>query len=179
MPSDLAMETQRPRSAPRYSERPIPITIAHAIAGVNSTRLRSARYSLSMDVKDVRLERLHELLAEHGNNKAALARTLKKAPAQVSQWFNGVRTITEESARDIEKEAKKPVGWLDARAQSGQAEIQTSIAQALMALPAAERHETLDYMRFKIERSAQLLAKEEVARYLAAIDAMDDTLKTG
>lgn len=66
-----------------------------------------------MHIKDVRLARLHVLLAEHGNNKAALARTLGKAPAQVSQWFNGVRTITEESARSIEIAAKRPRGWMD------------------------------------------------------------------
>lgn len=66
-----------------------------------------------MQPKDIRLQKLRELLKEHGDNKASLARTLGKAPAQISQWFNGVRTITEESARQIETKAKRPVGWLD------------------------------------------------------------------
>jgi len=88
-------------------------TIAHAKCQVNSTRSLSVRYSSQMDVREIRLQRLTELLKEHDNNKAALARTLKKAPAQVSQWFSGIRTITEESARSIEIEAKRPAGWLD------------------------------------------------------------------
>lgn len=66
-----------------------------------------------MHIRDIRLARLAVLLAEHNDNKAALARTLGKQPAQVSQWFNGVRTITEESARAIERSAKKPARWLD------------------------------------------------------------------
>ena len=89
-------------------------TIACAIASVNSTRFDSDGYSCSMDIRDIRLQRLGQLLDEHNGNKAALARTLKKAPAQISQWFAGVRTITEVTAREIEHAAKRPVGWMDA-----------------------------------------------------------------
>lgn len=66
-----------------------------------------------MDIRDTRLARLHELLAQHAGVKKDLAATVGKAPAQVSQWFNGVRTITEESARDMERAAKLPAGWFD------------------------------------------------------------------
>jgi transcriptional regulator with XRE-family HTH domain len=66
-----------------------------------------------MDIRATRLARLNVLLAEHKGNKAALARTLKKAAAQVSQWCNGVRTISEDTAREIELAAKRPPGWLD------------------------------------------------------------------
>ena len=58
--------------------------------------------------KAVRLERLRWLLKRHGGRKAALAKAIGKAPAQVSQWLSGVRTISEESAREIEAQA-----WLD------------------------------------------------------------------
>jgi hypothetical protein len=71
-----------------------------------------------MDIRDIRLARLQQLLVDHKDNKAALARSLKKHPAQVSQWFSGIRTITEDSARDIEKAAGKPKGWLDTPTQS-------------------------------------------------------------
>ena len=66
-----------------------------------------------MDIREIRLSRLAILLAAHDDNKAALARTLGKQPAQISQWFNGVRTITEDSARAIEKATKKATGWMD------------------------------------------------------------------
>lgn len=91
----------------------IPDTIAHAIAISNSTRFVSERYACEMDVRDTRLKRLAVLLEQHGGSKDELARALKKAPAQISQWFNHVRTITEESAREIEERLKLPAGWLD------------------------------------------------------------------
>lgn len=91
----------------------MPATIAHANAICNSERFESKRYSSQVGIRDVRLERLRELLAEHDNVVKDLARTLKKAPAQVSQWLNGHRTITEDSARDIERAARRPQGWLD------------------------------------------------------------------
>lgn len=126
-----------------------------------------------MDIREIRLKRLEELLREHDNNKAALARTLKKAPAQVSQWFNGVRTITEESARAIEREAKKPYGWLDfIEAQPGMT-ILPPVDEILRALPSIERHEALEFVRFKIERARPLLAKEEVARYMESLDRLE------
>lgn len=43
-----------------------------------------------------------------------LAVRIKKSPAQISQWLSGYRTITEETAREIEHNAGKPKGWLDA-----------------------------------------------------------------
>lgn len=71
-----------------------------------------------MDTKEIRLLRLGELLAEHNHVKAALAKTIGKAPAQVSQWFAGFRTITEETAREIERKAKKPRMWMDSAPES-------------------------------------------------------------
>lgn len=66
-----------------------------------------------MDVREIRLHRLQQLLDDHHGSKVDLAATIKKQPAQVSQWFNGVRTISEFSARDIEKNAKLPARWMD------------------------------------------------------------------
>jgi len=101
-------------------------TIAHAIALSNSgrfaserysstcsARIGSARYADEMEIKDTRLNRLKLLLDQHDGNKAALARAIKKQPAQVSQWFNHVRTINEDSAREIEERMRLPVGWMD------------------------------------------------------------------
>lgn len=80
-----------------------------------------------MQIRDIRLARLAQLLKEHDGNKAALARTLGKAPAQISQWFNGVRTITEDSAREIERKAKRTRGWLDSIEASSPAAAPTPL----------------------------------------------------
>lgn len=89
------------------------ITIAPAIALVNSTRFDSARYRRRMNIRETRLQRLQELLDQRDGIKLNLAKDIKKAPAQVSQWFNGTRTISEDSARAIELELKLPRGWMD------------------------------------------------------------------
>lgn len=92
----------------------MPNTIAHAIAKSNSASYDSTGYSSEVsNIREIRLQRLLELLDEHKGVKKALAATIGKAPAQVSQWVSGVRTITEESAREIEKMARKPLGWMD------------------------------------------------------------------
>jgi len=66
-----------------------------------------------MDIRSIRLARLKWLLKQHGGRNAALARAIGKAPAQVSQWLNGVRTINEESAREIETQAWLEPGLMD------------------------------------------------------------------
>lgn len=67
-----------------------------------------------MNLKDIR--RLNLLLlqrTEFGNLASQLAKQIKRAPSQVSQWYMGYRTISEETARDIEDKCQKPPGWLD------------------------------------------------------------------
>lgn len=66
-----------------------------------------------MDTKEIRLANLRALLAEAGGKQIRLAERLKKSASQLNQWFSGHRTITEDSAREIEANAKKPRGWLD------------------------------------------------------------------
>ena len=53
------------------------------------------------------------LLDEEHQKKAALARRIHKSPQQVSQWLSSYRTISEETAREIERSAHKPLGWMD------------------------------------------------------------------
>lgn len=122
-----------------------------------------------MHIKEIRLARLAELLLDHEGSKAKLAKTLKKAPAQVSQWFNGVRTITEDTARQIEHEAKKPTGWLDT--PIGAVRLNTAIAAEstgqfspwpfrnipfakYFELPAQERQNIESYAEFVFNKAA-------------------------
>lgn len=131
-----------------------------------------------MDVKEIRLARLDELLREHGNNKAALARTLHKAPAQVSQWFNRVRSITEESARDIEQRAKRPKGWMDTRADDEQRPATNALVldEALRSLAPEARREALDFIRYKLERARATFLAEKVGRYMQSLESDDDEM---
>jgi hypothetical protein len=68
-----------------------------------------------MEIREIRRARLLQLIHEqtgHGKQRR-LAALIGKAPAQVSQWVNRTRTITEDIARQIELKARKPAGWLD------------------------------------------------------------------
>lgn len=99
-------------------------TIAHAIAKSNSARYNSECYALPVStIREIRLQRLQLLLSEHKGIKKLLGAAIGKAPSQVSQWINGTRTITEETAREIERSVKKPTGWMDLPIPSGSGHI--------------------------------------------------------
>lgn len=65
-----------------------------------------------MSIKEIRRERLRQLLAGF-NTQKEFAQLVHKAPSQLSQWLSGYRTIEEETARDIERKAGKPTHWMD------------------------------------------------------------------
>jgi plasmid maintenance system antidote protein VapI len=80
---------------------------------------------MTAEVRQRRLARLERLRDERfEGNARLLANAIKRSPSQVSQWFTGVRTMTEESARHIERSLNMPPGWLDT------AEITESAAAA-------------------------------------------------
>lgn len=68
-------------------------------------------------MKETRRAALELLLGEDKNQgrgvKQRLAARIGKKPAQISQWLSGYRTIEEDTAREIEKNAGKPLRWMD------------------------------------------------------------------
>lgn len=58
-----------------------------------------------------KLQKLRDMT--FGGSAAQLAKAVNRSGSQISQWFTGVRTITEDSARRIEKSLKLPAGWMD------------------------------------------------------------------
>lgn len=80
-----------------------------ALASIAAATVRA------MHIKEIRRARLARLLASlTGRGKqAALAKRLGKAPAQISQWLNGTRSIEEDTARDMERHARLSPGWFD------------------------------------------------------------------
>ena len=65
-----------------------------------------------MDIREIRRLNLHRLVSEF-DMKKNLAKRIKKAPSQVSQWLKGYRSIEEDSARHIEQMLHKPERWMD------------------------------------------------------------------
>lgn len=95
--------------------QPHPKTIARAIGCGNSTSYRSGRYATPVNVKDVRQANLYGLLYQFKNKPTELGRYLGKKPAQIYQWIEGIRRITEDTAREMESHAKLPSGWFDVK----------------------------------------------------------------
>lgn len=70
-----------------------------------------------MDVKEARRLSLERLVAlepgpERGR-KGRFAARIGKAPAQVSQWLSGYRSIEDDSAREIERRLRLPRWTMD------------------------------------------------------------------
>lgn len=71
-------------------------------------------------IDDIRHARLLLLINEY-KTQAALARTISKSPAQISQWVNRSpnsktgkpRVMEGSTAREVEKACAKPTGWMD------------------------------------------------------------------
>lgn len=82
-------------------------------------------------MKEIRLQRLQQLLDEHGGLKVELAKTLHKKPAQISQWFTHRRTLSEDTARELETRLKKPRGWFDTLSDVPSAPLPAHISERL------------------------------------------------
>ena len=65
-----------------------------------------------MSIKEIRRERLRQLLAGFDTHKE-FAELVKRQSSQISQWLSGYRTIEEDTARDLERKAGKPIHWMD------------------------------------------------------------------
>lgn len=120
-----------------------------------------------MDIKSTRLANLGTLLARYGNHKGRLAAAIGKKPAQVSQWFAGVRTISEDSARDIESALKLAADWMDREAgrtpgnHMAPIPIAASVVVAEQELPSHSRlFERVDEVKLRALARADLLRLE-------------------
>lgn len=135
-----------------------------------------------MTTKDVRRAALIRLLEEdtgatHGK-KARLAQRIGKKPAQISQWLSGFRTIEEESAREIERNAGKPPRWMDHDDTSGQlvtAPLRNglpNLSQAMQVVADALAHVS-ETRRAELVKVFELLAAyPDEPDYLARMDKL-------
>lgn len=73
-----------------------------------------------MKLGQIRQQNLLLILRDLFDGKpTVLATRLGKRPAQISQWKSGHRAIHEDSARQIEAAAGKPLRWMDVPHDSG------------------------------------------------------------
>lgn len=91
--------------------------LALANHGVNSVRALpgiSGRYKdAGVDTKEIRRQKLNELIREYDNSQRKLAEAAEYNPSYISQLATGYRGIGEETARHLEQIAEKSAGWMD------------------------------------------------------------------
>ncbi len=144
-----------------------------------------------MDIYEIRLARLTVLLQRHRNNKAELARSINKAPAQVSQWFASHRRIGESVAREIEDRLRLGEGWMDRPlsleeeppkdrdqptdpALEGDATTEGSALWRMIGkLPDNERHHAMNELRLQLLNARRAYTPREFDDFLGAIDRLD------
>lgn len=138
-------------------------------AGVEATALRQAF-----------ARRMHEVCDELGiapgrGRQTLLGKRFGVTPKAARKWLEGVGYPDLDMAVRIAQEAGVHVNWLLQgagpkhvdRARNDTAE---RIGDIVESLPADERQQTLDFIRYKLERSGQWYAADTVGRYLAFID---------
>lgn len=71
-------------------------------------------------LNEIRQRNLQRLVDQHDGKQAQLGKRVGKAAGQISGWISGRRSITEDSAREIEAALRLPRGWMD-EPQDGEA----------------------------------------------------------
>jgi hypothetical protein len=118
-----------------------------------------------MDLFATRRAQLQTLIADAGG-VAPVADRIGKDRTQVSQWNTGHRSISETSARHIERCLRKPPGWLDGAAgllapaltvQDGTSDTPYNWPfrtdyKTLVKLGAKERRQIDDFMEYVVKR---------------------------
>lgn len=117
-----------------------------------------------MDTKEIRVANLRALLAEEDGKQVRLASRLGVSPSQLNQWFSGVRTISEESARKLEKASGKPVGWLDGNRTE---DASPTVAVVPMARPKVSLGLALNVLGQALEADMPQDVREDVAHALS------------
>ena len=71
-------------------------------------------------VEELRRRKLAEEVHQRGRGgQAQIARDMGVSPTQVQQWVKGFRSISNQSARRLERAFKRPKGWMDRPEESG------------------------------------------------------------
>lgn len=92
--------------ARRYKQHKSAVLVAPGIA---------SSYSQAMDtVEETRRKKLIAEVQSRGyGGQAQIGRAIGVSSAQIQQWIKGVRAISSESARRLEKALGHPTGWMD------------------------------------------------------------------
>lgn len=122
-----------------------------------------------------------ELLIKEAGTLEKVATLAESSSVYLSQVRNGAidhgtgrpRELGTRMARRLEAAFKKDAGWLDTPHEPDEATEGRVIADALKSLSSSARRETLEFIRYKLERAQPQIANEQLAQYFTVIDRME------
>ncbi len=134
----------------------------------------------SLDERAAFAARLHELCDDQGlpserGRQSALAAEFKVSPNAARKWLLADGLPELEMAIRIAKWGKVNIEWLlTGRGPKRGSIVETKaivLGEALQDLPTEALQQTIDFIKYKIERSPTLFTGEKLARYMAMLDA--------
>ena len=135
-----------------------------------------------LDIKSAFAMRIQEVCTARGipigrGRASELSRAFKVTPNAARKWLLGQGLPELEQAIAIALWGNVHVEWLlTGRGPKSPGPIPTEsmvLDDMLRSLPARERHESIAMLRYEVNRSSHLLAREQAARYEAALDHYD------
>jgi transcriptional regulator with XRE-family HTH domain len=134
----------------------------------------------SVDEKGAFAARLNEVCSDMGlpaerGRQTGLAKLFKLTPNAVRKWLLGEGLPEMEVAIAIAKWGGVNFDWLmTGRGVKHGVNVDTKaivLGEAIQELPEDERQQTIDFVRYKIERSTAALSAEKIGRYMVMLDA--------
>jgi hypothetical protein len=115
-------------------------------------------------------------LPERGR-QSELGRLMGVTPKAARRWLVGEGFPETTVAIKLARLAQVNYEWLmTGRGLKWNKPVDTKalvIGEAIEQLPPAERHEAVEYLRFKLQRSAAVFAGERLANYMKALDTFE------
>lgn len=117
-----------------------------------------------MDIFEIRRNRLEKLIHDDfGGNQAAFSRFTHLKPSQVNRWLSKnaetIPSITEVSAREIERKCNKPQGWMDSdNPMPLLSPHALRLAEIVSSLPGAQQAMIINLIESTLEMQRQALA---------------------
>ena len=123
--------------------------------------------------------RLHELCSEKGlparGRQSELARLLGVTQGATRKWLTGVGFPDMDKIIQICEWAGANVNWLVMGIGPKRSDVIDTktviLGEAIDSMRPEDRQQVLDFIGYKIERSGQFYAGEQLARYMKMIDA--------
>lgn len=139
------------------------------VAGLSETRTYTQLMVENEDTFGSRFEALRGARSYQDLSDAIDKRYgLRISPQAMHKWVKG-GGITPDNAKIVAEFFGVTPGWL----LFGEgADTRPSVEDAMQELPGDQQQQTIDFLEYQLHRSAPMIAREKLAKYMAMIDGI-------